>query len=486
LKSILNMKYRKGVFLLLLLLFITALRLSAQQNNIDINIHLRGVYESKISLLPMVGNNALRPILEKGHIKDGSVCKITIPKERLPGQFVLRFDYKEKKDGSPYPVEKYFFVSNQNLELWVHPLHISKPDSTYFQKGEIENSLFDSFMKENSLKKKNLALLRNFLIEYDNPKSKFYKLGIAEYENRRKEYNKWLSRQKSKNKEVFVSHLFSFQYVSSVAWGGDQQARIESMTEHYFDGIDFRDPLLVKTMDMRKWIDSYVNIYGAKATTIHLRDSLFTLAGKRAIEKSKQGHPIVYGWMVDYFYRGFESFDIQQGMKMLETYIADPNCLTKKKMEIQKRLDGMKNMMIGSVAPDFKIEHESGDITQFLEYYTDSKYKLVLFWSADCYHCKEEVEKLNSWYKSLKNKKTIDIFAISLDESETEIQAWNKLKKQYFGWHHIRAKGGINSAVANAYYILSVPVMVLVDTLTNEIVAFPKSIEGLQKKLVEG
>ena len=468
-------------YICVLLLTIVGLQLKAQNNDVDINIHLRGVYESKISLLPMVGAKALQPIIVKKHVKEGSSCKITIPEDRLPGQFVLRFDYTEKKDGSPYPVEKYFFISNQNLELWVHPLHISKPDSTYFQKNEKENSLFDSFMKVNNLKKKNLALLRNFLIEYDNPKSNFYKLGIVEYENRRKEYNKWVSRQASINKGTFVSHLFSFQHVSSVAWVGDQKARIESMTEHFFDGIDFRDPLLVKTMDMRKWIDSYVNIYGARATTIHLRDSLFTLAGKRAIEKAKQGHPIVYGWMVDYFYRGFESFDIKQGMKMLETYIADPNCLTKKKMEIQKRLDGMKNMMIGSIAPDFKIEHESGDITQFLEYYTESKYKLVLFWSADCYHCKEEVEKLNSWFRSLKDKSIIDIFAISLDESETEIAAWKKVKTKYKGWNHIRARGGINSPVASSYYILSVPVMVLVNTSTNEIVDFPKSIDNLNK-----
>lgn len=475
------MRYRENI--LLLLLVFSVIKLRAQQNDIDVNIHLRGVYESNISLLPMVGDNALRPIIEKKHVKDGASCKITIPKDRLPGQFVLRFDYTEKKGGSPYPAEKYFFVSNQNLELWAHPLHISKPDSTYFQKNEKENSLFDSFMRENSLKKKNLSLLRNFLIEYDNPKSKFYKLGIVEYENRRREYNNWVKKQVSINKETFVSHIFSFQHVCSVAWTGDQKNRMESMIEHYFDGIDFNDPLLINTMDMRKWIDSYVNIYGARATSIQLRDSLFTLAGKRAIEKAKQGHPTVYGWMVDYFYRGFESFDIKQGMKMLETYIADPNCLTKKKLEIQKRLDGMKNMMIGSIAPDFKIVHESGDITNFLEYYTDSKYKLVLFWSADCYHCKEEVKKLNDWYTTLENKNIIDIFAISLDESETEIDAWKNLKAQYEGWHHIRAKKGINSPVASAYYILSVPVMVLVNTSTNEIVGFPKTIRDLKKLL---
>jgi len=354
------MKYKNNLLVLLLLL--ATFTIKAQQKDININIHVKGVYQTSISLLPLAGDKALRSIIKKKNIKKGASCNITIPKDRLPGQFVLRFDYKKNAETAPYPSEKYFFVNNKNLELWVHPMHVNNMDSTYFQKGEKENSLFNSFMKENSLKKKKLGLLRNFLIEYDRPESKLYRMGIVEYEKRREEFNNWLVKMSEKNKEQFVSHLFRFQNVTPILWEGTEADRVQSLIKHYFDGLDLNDPQIIKTMDMRQWMDSYVNIYGAMATTVKLRDSLFATAGQRAIEKAKDGHPLVYGWMVDYFYRGFESFNMQSGIQMLETYANDPHCLTKKRLAIQKRLEGMKNMMVGRIAPDFAIKQDGEDI----------------------------------------------------------------------------------------------------------------------------
>src|SRR4030042_4023357 len=107
--------------------------------------------------------------------------------------------------------------------------------------------------------------------------------------------------------------------------------------------MDFSDPLLVKTSTKKEWMDGYVNLYGEFATTVTLRDSLFTLAGKNAIEKSRKGNPLVYGWMVDYFFNGYEGFNIEKGIKMLEPYLADPNCLTTKRQEINRRLEGIES-----------------------------------------------------------------------------------------------------------------------------------------------
>jgi len=85
-------------------------------------------------------------------------------------------------------------------------------------------------------------------------------------------------------------------------------------------------------------MDAYVNLYGSISISPEIRDSLFTLAGKQAIEKAKHGNPKVYGLMVDYFYSGYESTNITMGLKMLEPYINVPNCLTLKKQVIEKRL----------------------------------------------------------------------------------------------------------------------------------------------------
>src|SRR5450830_400724 len=88
-----------SVILLCLLIFVQ--NVSAQ--NVNLKIHLSKVYSSKISLIPLSGVGALKPILEKVGIKDGETAVLTIPNDKLPGQFVLRFDYEEKEGSAPYP-----------------------------------------------------------------------------------------------------------------------------------------------------------------------------------------------------------------------------------------------------------------------------------------------------------------------------------------------------------------------------------------------
>ena len=73
----------------------------------------------------------------------------------------------------------------------------------------------------------------------------------------------------------------------------------------------------------------------------------------------------------------------------------------------------------------------------------------------------------------------MEVFAMSLDFTDLEIKAWKEAKIKLPGWKHTRSKEGINSAEANAYYILSTPVMILVDSKTNKIVSLPNTAEEL-------
>ncbi|OFY39305.1 MAG: alkyl hydroperoxide reductase [Bacteroidetes bacterium RIFOXYA12_FULL_35_11] len=477
--------------------------------DINLKIHLRGVSESKITLLPLIGANALKPLIEKQGIKNGETVTISIPDvfaphgaHLLPGEFILRFDYKEKETSTPYPSEKHIFISNQDLELWVNPPYCNNSDSTWFQKDEKENTLFALFTKENSKQKEKLGLLQNFLMNYDDAQSPFYMQGIEEYEKRRNNYNQWLTEQSVLHKALFVSHGFQFQHVPRIAFNGSEIDRLKNVIAHYFDGIDFQDTLLLHTNELKSFITTYVNMYASLSKTQANLDSLYPLIGKKAIEKARLGNPKVYGWMVDYFYNGYESFNMQTGLKMLESYINDTTCLTNKRQAIEKRLTGIKTLVVGTVAPDFIINPDltgfnnlSGLETglTFHQCKTNSHYKLLLFWSADCGHCKELVHNLYTWlvntphgaYPLAGAYPLVDVFALSLDNTETEISIWENAITQLKGWRHIRCEGGINSKEANAYFILSAPVMILVDARTNKIIAFPENTGEVNRYLEE-
>lgn len=472
------------LFVITVLLGLTSsLHLSAQAHDVAMTIHLRGVYESKISLLAISVSQTFEPIIEVQGIKNGESNRFLVSKAYLPGEFVLRFDYKETEASTPYPSEKYIFINDQDLELWVSPVYCNNADSTYFQPDERENATFARFSEENGRKREKLGVLQNFLMSYDDTGSKFYQQGITEYEQRRQTYNQWLATRAKLDKPLFVSNLYGFQHVPQIPWQGTETDRIKSLITHYFDGTDFNDSLIIKTSDINKWMDNYVNLYGQLSTTMALRDSLFPLAGKTAIEKARQGHPLVYGWMVDYFYRGYEANGIDAGMKVLESYLDDPNCLTSKKQDFARRLKGMETLVAGSKAPDIVMKDSEGSLFELSKVTTSCKYILVLFWSADCEHCAEMTANLYPWQQQSEISQKIMVLAVSLDETETEIKAWQQKITELKGWKHLGAAEGVRSKVAGDYYVLAIPVMVLLDAKSREIVAMPNTVEELKTGL---
>jgi thiol-disulfide isomerase/thioredoxin len=155
--------------------------------------------------------------------------------------------------------------------------------------------------------------------------------------------------------------------------------------------------------------------------------------------------------------------------------------MTYKRKEIGKRVTGIENLKEGAIAPDFTFEDKSGNEVSFHSFNTKAPYKLVLFWSADCEHCHALVNKLFEWHKN--NKSKLEVFALSLDESDTEIPKWKKRIPELSGWVHILTQGGINSKEAESYYILSTPTMFLVESKSNKIVASPMSFEELMVEM---
>jgi thioredoxin-related protein len=280
---------------------------------------------------------------------------------------------------------------------------------------------------------------------------------------------------------MFVSSIYNFSFVPNIPWEGSQSERKASMISHYFDGIDFNDPIITRTSQINEFMNGYVNLNAQGAVNQALRDSLIPLSAKNAIEKAKQGNPVVYGWMVDYFYRGFESNNLPSGMKVLEPYLNDTKCLTSKRMEIERRLKGMESLVVGSIAPNIQLKDTDGQLFDLEKQKFEEKYTLLLFWSADCSHCIETVDGIYPWLKQPEINQKVRTIAISLDETETEVNAWEKKISELTGWKHLRASEGVRSKVAGNYFILATPVMILMDSRTKEIKGIPGTLRELNE-----
>jgi hypothetical protein len=468
-----------SILLLISLGSLIPLQLLAQTGNVDLTIHVRGVYDSNITLLTLSDSRVYSSVIEIQGVKNGEKVTMSVPKETLPGEFVLRFNYRETELASPYPSEKNLIISGQNLEIWVAPKYCGNADSTWFQKGERENTALENFRIENSRLRDPLGMLQNFLMNYDEIGSGFYLQGVQTYERRQKSYNQWLMNLVNKDSALFVSNIFRFQCLPQINWKGNLSQRTKSMLDHYFDGMDFMNPLVIKTSELSKWLDNWVNLSVANVSELTLNDSVIAQAGKIAIEKAKLGHPLVYGWMVDYFYRGFEANGIDAGLKMLEPFINDPNCLTSKRKEIGRRIQGLASLIPGIKAPGIKLISDDGTLFELDKYNPNSEYTLLLFWSAGCSHCVDLVDKIYPWQQQPAISKKISIVAIGLDDNEPDIKRWELKKQELKGWKHLSASEGVRSKVATDYFVLATPSMFLVEVKSGKISTLPNTLDDL-------
>ena len=447
------------------------------QENADrkITLKIEGNTVSNIALFPLTGSNTQKPIKAVEQAKPGDVIDFVIEKGSIPSDFQIMFEFRNPSNGQPARTERRIFVNKQNVEIRVNPLYASIDDSIQFSKDDAENTVFLKFMKESNHAREMLGVLQMVLSKYDSQKSAFYKEALKEYAGKHKEYTEWIKKQTKEHSKLFVSHTFRFQYIPSIDWTVDEDVKKQKMLADYTAMVDFNDAQMLKLSDYRKWLDSYVNLHFGKGFNAQQVDSALTSAGKRLIELAKSGDPKVYGNMVDYFFEGFESMDLQGGTRMLSTYVNDPKCPATKKSLIQRRLEGLGTLYVGAIAPDFEIVDSKGQNVQFGKFGAEKPFKMLMIWSADCEYCKQFTDQLYPFYTNSPVNKSFDVLALSLDDTETEIPMWLKSTEELPAWTHARAKGGLLSPEAQAYFVVATPVILIVDSKTNEIVAMPQT-----------
>ncbi|MGI6478425.1 MAG: thioredoxin family protein [Salinivirgaceae bacterium] len=463
---------------LLVALVLVFTTVSCQSQGIQdrtVTVYLRGVSMARVSFSPLTGSNAYKPIKVFEQVQNGQNVTFTIKKELIPSDFQLRFDYFDVNSGKPSASEQRIFVNKQNVNLNINPIYATIADSVIFSDNDKENKIYQQFSIQNQSIKENIGLIQMVLSKYDDKNSSFYKEGLKEYKQRIKQHADWLKQQAKEHKDLFVSHTFVLQEVPEIDFSLDEKARKNAMLENYINIIDFKDTLLTHSFDYRKWLDNFVSMHFDRSYTAVQTDSALVSAGRKLIERAKTGDPVVCGKMLDYFFEGYESMGMESGIQMLAEHLNNPKCPATKKEAIIKRIEGISNLKIGTTAPDFDITDTENSSINFHNFGKSKPYKLLMIWSADCEHCQEVTQQLYMFYTNSHVSSKFDVLAVSIDETETEIPKWESNIKDLPKWTHALSKGGLLSQVAKMYYVVSTPVLVIVDTESNKIVGLPKT-----------
>ncbi len=129
-------------------------------------------------------------------------------------------------------------------------------------------------------------------------------------------------------------------------------------------------------------------------------------------------------------------------------------------IELKERVEVLKKLAVGQVAPDFTQNDPNGNPVKFSDIYSQNEVTLLDFWAAWCGPCRGENPNVVAVYNDYKDK-GFTVFGVSLDR---EKDAWLKaIEDDGLAWTQVSDLAYWQNAAARMYAIQSIPSSLLVD-----------------------
>ncbi|GAB4312074.1 MAG: hypothetical protein Kow00127_02430 [Bacteroidales bacterium] len=341
-----------------------------------------------------------------------------------------------------------------------------------------ENMLFYQFLKRlNEFRQKFdlLAPVHDYYPE-DDP---FYLQVVNQYERIQKEVIHWCDSVSEARPGLYAAHIIRSRKPVYFEPGLKETDRLQYARDHFLDNIDFTDKSLIRSNTFTSLAIDYLSLYSnPQFSQEQLQDAFIPGVDKLMYEAMDNNE--VYAFIVDYLVRGFEAYHFDKVLDYIAVNFSPDQCESDATgSTLEARLKKYREMAPGSKAPGFVLPDLAGN--QVTVPAADDNYRLIIFWSSKCPHCKKIMPEIRQLYESSLVYAPLDIITVSLD---TETDAWKAfLGKDYSGWTNLCDGLGWNSPVVNDYNVFATPSMYLLDKKM-KIVSKPITFEELKSALL--
>lgn len=209
----------------------------------------------------------------------------------------------------------------------------------------------------------------------------------------------------------------------------------QTYKKHYWDNVNFADERLVYTPILGSKLEEYFGTYVQAIPDTFNKEADMVVEKARA---SKELFKYVVHWLTNYA----QESDIM-GMDavfvhMVEQYYMRGEAFWLNSGTLEKYIDRAQKIapnVIGNIAPPLKGQTKEG--AKFSLHDVDAKYTLLVFWSPDCGHCREEIPRIDSVIEAEGlSKKGVKVVGFNVDK---ETAKWDEVikEKKLNNWIHV-------------------------------------------------
>lgn len=287
----------------------------------------------------------------------------------------------------------------------------------------------------------------------------FYKTLLGEFAMLGEQLTERTEKLVSENPKTIASHFIKADspYLTDPELPEDLKKMF--LKSHYFDNTDFNDTILIRSNILTSKIIGFLSLYQKKEMTQEQMEENLLVAVDTILEKAMVNQ-VVYEFAIDFLVDGFQAIGFEHGLE----HLASKNQLekfcenTERKVELENKMELIKKLAIGKIAPDFKVNDLNGKEITLSD--ISAKKTVLVFWASWCPHCDEVLPVIQRYYDP-SNTTELEVIAVSLDKLKPDVQA--SIGSGDYNWINIAELQGWDGAIVLEYGIAATPSIFVLD-----------------------
>ncbi len=394
------------------------------------------------------------------------------------------FEFTLKKD---FPVGMYAITAgpNQVIEILYNKENIRFISSGTGNDGNVqiiesvENLIWYDYLYLKALNQYKMEVIETILVNYP-PDDDYFTISKTKYQQLQDLITNRSMELVKNNPKTFASRLILVDKPNFAPSELSDLEKQEYLIKHHFDNTDFTDTLILRSNTLTSKIVKYLSLHQRPGLTQQQLEDRLIIAVDSVLTKAVVEQQ-VYEAVVEFLIKGFETIGFERGLEHIaEQNQLDELCVnSERKAELENKLELIRKLSIGKIAPDFSVKDFNGKTVTLSE--IDSEKTILVFWASWCPHCIEIMPVLQEFYNSTTRDK-LEIIAISVDANEQDFL--DAIKSHGLNWTNIAELKGWNGLTVEEYGIAATPTIFILDK-DKKILAKPTNKVKLRKELEE-